>query len=77
MKNLNIILVIAATAVIFCLSPAKAQVNSGTLLDSLSEEDELLDSNLVYKEMYEDSLLPALQYVAEQRVKQAEEGLEG
>ncbi len=56
MKNLNIILVIAATAVIFWLSPAKAQVNNGTLLDSLSEEDELLDSNLVYKEMYEDSL---------------------
>ena len=27
-------------------------------------------------EMYEDSLLPALQYVAEQRVKQAEKDLE-
>ncbi|MCE1164031.1 MAG: hypothetical protein LWX07_01355, partial [Bacteroidetes bacterium] len=56
MKKINGILIIAALAMLFCYSPSRAQENNGTLLDSLSEEDDLLDSNLVYKEMYEDTL---------------------
>ena len=56
MKQINKILIIAALSMLFWYSPSKAQENSGTLLDSLSEGDELLDSNLVYKDMFEDSL---------------------
>ncbi|MDD5361460.1 MAG: hypothetical protein PHN88_04965 [Ignavibacteria bacterium] len=55
MKHLNKILVLVVMSVLFYYSPLKAQENNGTLLDSLSDEDELLDSNLVYQNMH-DSL---------------------
>jgi hypothetical protein len=55
MKHLNKILVLIAMSVLFYYSPLKAQENNGTLLDSLSDEDELLDSNLVYQNLH-DSL---------------------